>query len=109
MSVDAGAVGGIFLNLHASVRTLSPKQIDAIPDIQIKQLTSSFSGMIKGSNNIKNSVKGWCAAFLPPADAVVSVRFLQRLLASFAVDNVTTLKLARWGAALRLGGLLVMS
>ncbi|GMI58843.1 hypothetical protein TeGR_g8145 [Tetraparma gracilis] len=109
MSVDAGAVGGIFLNLHASVRTLSRKQIDAIPDIQIKQLTSSFSSMIKGSKNIKNSVKGWCAAFLPPADAVVPVRFLQRLLASIAVDNVTTLKLARWGAALRLGGLLVMS
>ncbi|GMI38455.1 hypothetical protein TeGR_g13725, partial [Tetraparma gracilis] len=63
----------------------------------------------KGSKNIKNSVKGWCAAFLPPADAVVPVRFLQRLLASIAVDNVTTLKLARWGAALRLGGLLVMS
>jgi hypothetical protein len=58
MSVDAGAVGGISRNLHASVRTLSPKQIDAIPDIQITQLTASFSGMIKGSKNIKNSVKG---------------------------------------------------
>jgi hypothetical protein len=92
------AVGGAFINMTASVKKLTLKQLDAIPDIQIRALSDSFTAMIKGSKNIKNGVRDWCAAFLPPDGSVVSVRFLKRLLLMIAVANVSTIKLARWGA-----------
>jgi hypothetical protein len=109
MSIDMGtAVGGAFINMTASVKKLTLKQLDAIPDIQIRALSDSFTAMIKGSKNIKNGVRDWCAAFLPPDGSVVSVRFLKRLLLMIAVANVSTIKLARWGAGLRLTFLLFL-
>jgi hypothetical protein len=109
MSIDMGAVGGVFLNMTASVRKLSLRKLDAIPDIQIRLLQESFTSMIKGSKNIKKGVKDWCTAFLPPEGSVVSVTFMRRFLLAVAVANVSTLKLARWGACLRIGGMVALS
>ncbi|GMI27722.1 hypothetical protein TeGR_g375 [Tetraparma gracilis] len=100
-SVDFGVSTSTFSNPEASVKNYSKDQLDSVSDSQLQAIADSFVLMIKGSTNLAVAAVEWSTAFLPDDDLITGV-FTKKLMITLALMLFSVLKLARWGAGLRL-------
>ena len=101
-SVAMGHGGGQFINPISSVKHMTAAELETVSDSHVKLLVESFLHMVAGSDNVVTaSAKLYCE-FMP--ENVFFGRFLRVL----AEQIVKPLKMSRWGAGLRLLGMLLL-
>jgi len=73
-----------------------------VSDSQIKLIVESYLHMVAGSANVGVAYEKWYGEFLPENI------FFKRLLRELAEQILKPLKMSRWGAGLRLLGMLLL-
>ncbi|GMI28926.1 hypothetical protein TeGR_g10534 [Tetraparma gracilis] len=90
-----------FSSPESSTKGYSQEQVDSISDAQLLLMVSSYLFMIKSSANVSVQADEWAVEFLPDDD-ILSSQLFRRFLVRLAVLIRGSLKLAMWGAFLRL-------
>jgi len=101
-SVAMGQIGAGSINGVACVRHKSVAELKNVSDSQMKLIVESYLHMVAGSANVGVAYEKWYGEFLPENV------FFKRLLRELAEQILKPLKMSRWGAGLRLLGMLVL-
>jgi len=101
-SVNMGHVGAQFINPLSSVQHMTGAELKTVGDGQLKLIVESYMHMVAGSDNVGVAYEKWYGEFMPEHV------FFKRFLGVLAERIVKPLKMARWGAGLRVLGMLLL-
>ena len=101
-SVAMGHVSTQFINPISSVKHMIAAERENVGNEQMNLIVESYLNMVAGSDNLATASSKWYDMFMPENV------FFKRFLMVLAEQIVKPLKMSRWGAGLRILGILLL-